>query len=149
MRGEFGTKVYYGDGTRIDLLRLAGAETAKAILFCNDNGDGDSTRDGDEAVSRPFRRRRSWSAHSTGVHLMAFDGLDVAFAQREMFESAVTMGRAALSGRASSRAKSIASTSNIGCAIASGWSCRPRPATCTLAIERTFGPDQSLPKNDD
>ena len=27
---------------------------------------------------------------------MAFDGLDVAFAQREMFESAVKMGRAAL-----------------------------------------------------
>ena len=26
---EFGTKVYYGDGTRIDLLRTAGAETAE------------------------------------------------------------------------------------------------------------------------
>ena len=30
------------------------------------------------------------------VHLMSFDGLDVAFAQRELFESAVKMGRAAL-----------------------------------------------------
>ena len=29
-------------------------------------------------------------------HLMALDGLDLAFAQRELFESAVTMGRAAL-----------------------------------------------------
>ena len=29
-------------------------------------------------------------------HLMALDGLDLAFAQRELFESAVSMGRAAL-----------------------------------------------------
>ena len=29
-------------------------------------------------------------------HLMEFDGLDVAFAQRELFESAVVMGRKAL-----------------------------------------------------
>ncbi|HET9352483.1 MAG TPA: monovalent cation:proton antiporter-2 (CPA2) family protein, partial [Sphingomicrobium sp.] len=28
--GSFGTKVYYGDGMRLDLLRIAGAETAKA-----------------------------------------------------------------------------------------------------------------------
>ena len=34
---EFGTKVYYGDGLRLDLLRLAGAETAKVIALCNDN----------------------------------------------------------------------------------------------------------------
>ncbi|HEU4958281.1 MAG TPA: monovalent cation:proton antiporter-2 (CPA2) family protein, partial [Sphingomicrobium sp.] len=47
--GSFGTKVYYGNGMRIDLLRLAGAETAKAILFCNDNRDGELTR---EAISR-------------------------------------------------------------------------------------------------
>ena len=31
---EFGTKVYYGDGTRVDLLRTAGAETAEGIFFC-------------------------------------------------------------------------------------------------------------------
>ena len=37
LSGEFGTKVYYGDGMRLDLLRTAGADTAKAILFCNDN----------------------------------------------------------------------------------------------------------------
>lgn len=34
---EFGIKVYYGDGTRLDLLRTAGAETAEAILFCHDD----------------------------------------------------------------------------------------------------------------
>src|SRR5690606_23801247 len=31
---EFGAKVYFGDGTRIDILRQAGAQEAAAILFC-------------------------------------------------------------------------------------------------------------------
>jgi glutathione-regulated potassium-efflux system protein KefB len=34
---DFGFKVYYGDGTRIDVLRHAGAETAEIILVCVDN----------------------------------------------------------------------------------------------------------------
>lgn len=33
---DFGFKVYYGDGTRLDILRAAGAEHAKAILVCID-----------------------------------------------------------------------------------------------------------------
>ena len=56
---EFGTKVYYGDGLRLDLLRTAGAETARVIAFCNDNEGGEMTRDGARArCSTPFRRRR-------------------------------------------------------------------------------------------
>ena len=34
--GEFGAKVYFGDGTRLDLLRQAGAAEAELILFCLD-----------------------------------------------------------------------------------------------------------------
>ena len=34
--GGFGAKVYYGDGTRMDLLRQAGAAEAELILFCID-----------------------------------------------------------------------------------------------------------------
>ncbi len=34
--GNFGAKVYFGDGTRIDLLRQAGAGEASMILFCLD-----------------------------------------------------------------------------------------------------------------
>jgi glutathione-regulated potassium-efflux system protein KefB len=37
--GEFGRKVFYGDGTRIDLLRRAGADQACAIFFCIDDRD--------------------------------------------------------------------------------------------------------------
>ena len=55
---EFGTKVYYGDGMRIDLLRTAGAETAKAILFCNDHDDGERDARGGRARARGVSRRR-------------------------------------------------------------------------------------------
>src|SRR5690606_19815550 len=41
--GQFGMKVYYGDGTRLDILRAAGAENADAVLIAV-NGRQDATR---------------------------------------------------------------------------------------------------------
>ena len=93
---EFGTKVYYGDGLRLDLLRTAGAETARIIAFCNDNQDGGMSREAIAAVLDAFPQAAVLVRAYDRVHLMKFDGLDLAFAQREMFESAVVMGRAAL-----------------------------------------------------
>jgi len=94
--GEFGTKVYYGDGMRIDLLRTAGAETAKAILFCNDNRDGEMTRAALKRVLEAFPQATVMVRAYDRRHLISLDGLDIAHAQREMFESAVLMGRKAL-----------------------------------------------------
>ncbi|MFH1795907.1 MAG: monovalent cation:proton antiporter-2 (CPA2) family protein [Pseudomonadota bacterium] len=37
--GRFGFKVYYGDGTRLDILHAAGAEKAQAVLICVDKAD--------------------------------------------------------------------------------------------------------------
>jgi glutathione-regulated potassium-efflux system protein KefB len=93
---EFGTKVYYGDGLRLDLLRVAGAETAKVIAFCNDNAGGEMSRGAVRAVLETFPQAAVMVRAFDRVHLMQFDGLDLAFAQRELFESAVTMGKAAL-----------------------------------------------------
>ncbi len=94
--GTFGTKVYYGDGMRLDLLRIAGAETAKAILFCNDNKDEGLNREAVSRVLEAFPQAAVLVRAFDRVHLMKLDGLDLKFAQRELFESAVTMGRAAL-----------------------------------------------------
>jgi glutathione-regulated potassium-efflux system protein KefB len=93
---EFGTKVYYGDGMRIDLLRTAGGETAKVIAFCNDNEGGELTRDAVAGVLKAFPQAAVMVRAFDRVHLMQLDGLDLAFAQRELFESAVVMGKAAL-----------------------------------------------------
>src|SRR5262249_36399769 len=36
---RFGFKVYYGDGSRLDVLRAAGAGEARIIALCNDDPD--------------------------------------------------------------------------------------------------------------
>ena len=93
---EFGTKVYYGDGMRIDLLRTAGADTAKAILFCNDNKDDALTREALSRVLDAFPQAAVLVRAFDRRHLISLRSLDLSFAQRELFESAVTMGKAAL-----------------------------------------------------
>jgi voltage-gated potassium channel Kch len=94
LAGEFGTKVYYGDGTRIDLLRTAGAESAEAILFCQD--DRDFSRDKLKAVVETFPQALVMVRVFDRRDEIAYDGLDIALIQREVFESAVVMGREAL-----------------------------------------------------
>ncbi len=96
LAGEFGTKVYYGDGLRIDLLRTAGAETAKVIAFCNDNEGGELSRDAVKAVLAAFPQASVMVRAFDRRHMIELDGLDIAFAERELFEGAVAMGRAAL-----------------------------------------------------
>ena len=94
--GEFGTKVYYGDGLRVDLLKTAGADNARIIAFCNDNQDCGLNKASLRAVLEAFPQASILVRAYDRVHLMDLDKLDIAFAQREMFESAVTMGKAAL-----------------------------------------------------
>jgi monovalent cation:proton antiporter-2 (CPA2) family protein len=94
LSGEFGTKVYYGDGTRIDLLRIAGADNAEAILFCHDSATLD--RSTLETILEAFPQAKVMVRAYDRRQLMEFDGLDIALLQRELFESAVVMGREAL-----------------------------------------------------
>jgi voltage-gated potassium channel Kch len=91
---EFGTKVYYGDGTRIDLLRTAGAETAEGIIFCQNPGE--LTRDKLEAVFETFPQAAVMVRVYDRLQVIDFQGLDFAVCQRELYESAVVMGREAL-----------------------------------------------------
>lgn len=93
---EFGTKVYYGDGVRVDLLRVAGAETARVIAFCNDNEGQELSRSAVRAVLEAFPQASVMVRAYDRRHLLELEGLDVVFAERELFESAVVMGRAAL-----------------------------------------------------
>lgn len=94
LAGSFGQKVFYGDGTRLDLLRTAGAEAAEVILFCQDGTALDAASIAPilqafpqaAVLVRAFDRR----------HVLALDGVDLVGTCREVFESAVTMGRDAL-----------------------------------------------------
>ncbi len=93
---EFGTKVYFGDGLRIDLLRTAGAENAKAIIFCNDNRDEGLSSAAMTRVLEAFPQAAVLVRAFDRRHLISLRKLDLTFAQRELFESAVAMGKAAL-----------------------------------------------------
>ncbi|MFL6758635.1 monovalent cation:proton antiporter-2 (CPA2) family protein [Sphingomonas sp.] len=103
--GEFGTKVYYGDGLRIDLLRAAGAETARVIAFCNDNEGGELNSEALGQVLKAFPQAAVMVRAFDRRHLIELDALDLAFAEREMFEGAVAMGREALKASGIERAE--------------------------------------------
>ena len=92
--GTFGRKVYYGDGTRIDLLRLAGAAEAKALLFCIDGSGLDRHRL--EPILQAFPQAAVFVRAFDRIHLMELAPLDLKCTVREVFESAVSMGREAL-----------------------------------------------------
>jgi len=96
LSGEFGTKVYYGDGVRVDLLRTAGADSAKVIAFCNDNEGGELSRSAVKAVLEAFPQASVMVRAFDRRHLIELRGLDLVLAERELFESAVVMGKAAL-----------------------------------------------------
>ena len=91
---EFGTKVYYGDGTRVDLLRQAGAEDARMILFCIDDAEFDAIRM--EPILEAFPQAAMFVRVFDRRQLMALGDLDLRGTVREIFESAVCMGRQAL-----------------------------------------------------
>ena len=92
--GGFGMKVYYGDGTRIDMLRLAGAQDAELLLFCTDGDPFDADRIGTihHAFPGPAIFVRAYDRRSV-VKLV---GAPVQGVFREVLDSAVSMARAAM-----------------------------------------------------
>lgn len=92
--GTFGAKVYYGDGTRLDLLRQAGAAEAELILFCI---DGDQlSADLIESVHEAFPRAAIFARTFDRRALLKLKGTPVAGVVREVLDSAVRMARMAL-----------------------------------------------------
>jgi len=92
--GEFGAKVYYGDGTRLDLLRQAGAAEAELILFCL---DGDQIEpDMLEGVHAAFPDATIFVRAFDRRALIKLRGAPVEYVVREVLESAVSMARRAL-----------------------------------------------------
>lgn len=91
---KFGLKVYYGDGTRLELLRQAGADEARAIVFAMDKDQ--LSREELETVLKNFRQAAIFVRAYDRRALMRYRGLDVTLVVRELFESAVLTGRKVL-----------------------------------------------------
>ncbi len=92
--GQFGAKVYYGDGTRLDLLRQAGAREAELILFCLD-GDQVSA-ELVEAVHEAFPDASIFVRAYDRRALLKLKGGAAAGVVREVLESAIVMARRAM-----------------------------------------------------
>jgi len=94
LSGRFDTKVYFGDGLRIDVLRRAGAEEARLIVFCTDDRTIDAAAlapiveafPNARVLARVFDRRQ----------LLAIEGSGAVGAVREVFESSIALGLMAL-----------------------------------------------------
>ncbi len=92
--GEFGAKVYYGDGTRLDLLRQAGAHEAELILFCIDGDQLDA--DLIDGVHEAFPKASIFARTYDRRALIKLKGSAVSGIVREVMESAVKMARMAM-----------------------------------------------------
>ena len=91
---RFGWRVHYGDASRIDLLRTAGADKAKLLLVAID--DRDKAVELVEGAPQAFPNlailARAWDRRHA-YELMKTPGVE---AERETLESAINMGRRAL-----------------------------------------------------
>ena len=91
---EFGFKVYYGDGGRLDVLHASGAGSARAIAVCVDDRTAASQIAG--LCRGQFPQARLLVRAFDREHALELVGLDVDYQIRETFESAVRFGQAAL-----------------------------------------------------
>ncbi|CAN5342066.1 monovalent cation:proton antiporter-2 (CPA2) family protein [soil metagenome] len=87
---QFDIKVYYGDGTRVDLLRRAGAEEARLIAFCIDDPQLDTKVL--EPIMEAFPNAAIVIRAYDRRQLLGFADVEVAGIVREVYESAICMG---------------------------------------------------------
>jgi glutathione-regulated potassium-efflux system protein KefB len=94
--GNFGFKVYYGDGTRLDVLHASGAAGAKAILVCVD--DAQAADRIVELAKHEFPLARLYVRSFDRGHTLRLIAAGVDYQLRETFESAIAFGAEVLRG---------------------------------------------------
>ncbi len=94
--GSFGRKVFYGDGTRIDLLHRAGADQACAIIFCID--DRSVTAESLSPVRETFPQAQIFIRAYDRAQMLKLMPEESLYIIREVFESSIKLsGKALLS----------------------------------------------------
>jgi glutathione-regulated potassium-efflux system protein KefB len=92
--GRFGFKVYYGDGTRLDVLRAAGLEKARLIAICID--DQEAVNKIVDLTKIEFAGTKIFARSYDRGHTLQLLARDVDYELRETFESAMKFGRKTL-----------------------------------------------------
>jgi glutathione-regulated potassium-efflux system protein KefB len=88
--GRFGVKVYYGDGTRLDVLRAAGAGIAEVILVCID--DKAAATKIVQVLKAEFPLAKVFARAYDRPHAFELLKAGADYQLREMFESALAFG---------------------------------------------------------
>jgi glutathione-regulated potassium-efflux system protein KefB len=91
---RFGFRVYYGDGTRLDVLRAAGLEKARLIAICID--DQEAVNKIVDLTKAEFPGTKIFARSFDRGHTLQLLARDVDFELRETFESALRFGRKTL-----------------------------------------------------
>ncbi|MFK8253780.1 monovalent cation:proton antiporter-2 (CPA2) family protein [Ancylobacter terrae] len=91
---RFGFRIYYGDGTRLDVLRAAGAERVRLIAICVDQREN-ADRIVDMVRANIPGARLHVRAYDR-IHALSLRAKGVDYQIRETLESALTFGGASL-----------------------------------------------------
>lgn len=91
---QFGFKIYFGDGSRLDVLRASGAQTAVAIAVCIDNKEVSSHIV--ELIKSEFPQAKILVRSYDRTHARDLVRMGVDYQIREMFESSICIGKATL-----------------------------------------------------
>ncbi len=91
---KFGTKVFYGDATRLDLLHAAGAKNAKLLVNAID--DVEDSLQLTDIVREHFPNLKIVARARNVTHYLELRQRGVEIVERETFESALMAGRHAL-----------------------------------------------------
>ena len=91
---RFGFRIFYGDGTRLDVLRAAGIERADVVCICVD--DREAALKIVEIVHEEFPQVRTCVRAYDRIHAIDLMKREADFQIRETFESALAFGQAAL-----------------------------------------------------
>lgn len=92
--GRFGFRIYYGDGTRLDVLRAAGAADVRLIAVCVD--DRAAANRIVALVRSEFPGTKLFVRSYDRGHTLELLARGVDYELRETYESAMTFGRSAL-----------------------------------------------------
>ncbi|MBJ3775769.1 monovalent cation:proton antiporter-2 (CPA2) family protein [Acuticoccus mangrovi] len=91
---RFGSRVYYGDGSRLDVLRAAGAGKAALIAVCT--APKERTSAIVDLLRHEFPQARIFARAYDRRHALNLFALNVDYQRRETFDSALRFGRDAL-----------------------------------------------------
>ncbi|HEY4317084.1 MAG TPA: monovalent cation:proton antiporter-2 (CPA2) family protein [Herbaspirillum sp.] len=108
---RFGRRVYYGDATRLDLLRAAGAADAKLLIVAIDDRDQAevlvelATRNFPNLtiLARAYDRRHAYRLLQKGAHII----------ERETFEGGLAMGQKALKSLGMPHAQAVQASASF------------------------------------